>query len=78
MESIHLEAYQRQEFNHYHRVDNLLHNQFIPSLPAIYLAALRDPVIDFGNTMTLQLLAHLHDQYRWITESDLDSNTEWM
>jgi hypothetical protein len=44
----------------------------------MHLAALRDPVIAFGNTTTLQLLDHLHDQYGGITEAEFDSNTEQM
>jgi hypothetical protein len=48
------------------------------SVPVIYLAALHDPVIAFGNTTPLQLIDHLHGQYGWITEAELDNNTEQM
>jgi hypothetical protein len=39
------------------------------------MVALRDPAITFGNTPTLELLAHLHHSYGGITEAELDRNT---
>jgi hypothetical protein len=50
----------------------------IAAVLSIYLAALRDPAIAFGNTTTLQLLDHLHDQYGGITEAELESIAEQM
>jgi hypothetical protein len=56
-------AHQQHNFKHYHTVNKILQNQRIAAVPAIYIAALRDPVIAFGNTTTLELLTHLHDTY---------------
>jgi hypothetical protein len=44
----------------------------------IYMAALHDPGIAFGNTTTLEVLARLHDTDEGITEAKLDSNTDTM
>jgi hypothetical protein len=56
-------AHQQHEFDHCHNVDKTLHSQLITAMPAIYIAALRDPIILFGYTKTLELLAHLPDMY---------------
>jgi hypothetical protein len=69
-------VHQWHEFNHYHKVEKTLRNQLIATMPAIYITALRGPVITFGNTTTLELLAHLHDTYGGTTEAELDRNTD--
>jgi hypothetical protein len=71
-------AHQRHEFNHYQNIDKTLHNQHIVAVPAIYIVALCNPVITFGNTTTLDMWAHLHDTYGGITEAALDGNTDTM
>jgi hypothetical protein len=71
-------AQQWHEFNHYHNVDKTLSNQLIAAVSTIYIAALRDPVTMFGNTTTMELLAHLHDTYGGIPEAELDRNTNTM
>jgi hypothetical protein len=68
-------AHQRQEFNHYRDVDKTLRNQLIVAMPMIYIVALCNPVIAFGNKTTLKLLSHLHDIHGGITEAKLDRNT---
>jgi hypothetical protein len=40
-------AHQCHEFSHYHNVYKTLRNQLIAAVPAIYIAALRDPVVTF-------------------------------
>jgi hypothetical protein len=67
-------AHQLHTFNHYHNVEKVLRNQLIAAVPVIYITALRDPVIAFGNTTTLKLMAHLHDTYGVIPEAELDRN----
>jgi hypothetical protein len=69
-------AHQHHDFNHYHNAEKTLHNQLIAAVPTIYIAALHDPVITFGNTTSLELLTHLHDTYGGITEAYLDRNTD--
>jgi hypothetical protein len=44
-------------------------------VPAIYITVLHDPAIAFGNTTTLELMAHPHATYGGITEAELDRNT---
>jgi hypothetical protein len=68
-------VHQRQEFNHCHNVDKTLRTQLIAAVPVIYITDIRDPVIRFGNTTPLELLAHLHHTYGGITEAELDRNT---
>jgi hypothetical protein len=62
--------------NHYQNVDKALYNQLIATVPILYTTALHDPVITFGNTMTLELLTHPHDTYGGIPEAELDRNTD--
>jgi hypothetical protein len=71
-------AHQWHDFNDYHNADNTLHNKIIATVPTIYIAALRDPVNSFGNTTTLELLAHLYDTYGDIAEAEMDKNTNTM
>jgi hypothetical protein len=49
-------AHQHHECNHYHNVDKTLRNQLIDAVPSIYITALRDPVISFGNTTTFAVI----------------------
>jgi hypothetical protein len=50
-----------------------IHFSQLPSKEGSFYSAIG---LAFGNTMTIQLLDHLHDQYGGVTESELDSNAE--
>jgi hypothetical protein len=55
-----------------------LHNLLIAAVPAIFLAAKRNPVTGFGDVSCLFLLSHLCDVYGCTTEKELEQNVQHM
>jgi hypothetical protein len=66
------------EFFLWHNADAILRNLLIAAVPTIFLAAIRNPVTDFGNVSCLSLFNHLHDVYGNITEKELEQNIQRM
>ena len=58
----------------YHDVDKALAKLVINATPLVYLRALNDVNIGFGNVTCLQLLDHLWTNYGVITQAELDQN----
>jgi hypothetical protein len=77
-EGNHLHKAQGPKYSTYYNVDKALHIQLIKGVPDIFLSALLDPVIDFGNTTSLELIVHLRATYGIITENELKENTLWI
>jgi hypothetical protein len=66
------------EFVIWHNADAILRNLLIAAVPTIFLAAVRNPVPDFGNVSCQSLLNHLHDVYGHITEKEMEQNIQRM
>jgi hypothetical protein len=66
------------EFVLWHNADALLRNLLIAAVPAIFLAAKRNPVTGFGNVTCLTLPTHLHNVYGQIMEQELEQNVQRM
>jgi hypothetical protein len=68
----------RIEFVLWHNVDAMLRNLLIAAVPGIFVAAKKNSVTGFGNVTCLELLTHLHDNYRKIMEQELEDNVTRM
>ena len=61
-------------FNEYTSLQLALRKQLIAAVDPIYLRAIRDKYVGFGNSTILQMLTHLYKSYAKITPSDLEKN----
>jgi hypothetical protein len=68
----------QKEFALYISVAANLKRQLIKAVPAIYLAALRDPINNFSRVSVLNILDHLDTTYGTITSDDLAKNLQNM
>jgi hypothetical protein len=67
----------QQLFKLYHDVDKALGNQLIKATPLMYIEAIADPTISFGNTTTLALLTCLKSTYGHIDDNLERMKTPW-
>ena len=65
-------------FRTYHDTDKVLRNMLIASIDMMYIKALHDPTVGFGNVTCLQLLTHLWVNYGPIKQEELEENTKRM
>jgi hypothetical protein len=65
-------------FQEYHNTDAALYNQIIVAIDNTFINELKDPMIGFGQTISLQLMNHLYHTYGNIDASDLDANDNCM
>jgi hypothetical protein len=63
------------KFQLYHNIDKALRNQLITATPAVFLQAIKDPTLGFGQRTCLDLLSHLRSTYGEITPEELDQIT---
>jgi hypothetical protein len=69
-------------FQQYHYTDQALRQQLIAATPEVYIQAVKDPLLGFGQVTTLTILTHLRTTYGEITAEDLEANqlhmaTDW-
>jgi len=77
-ENIRQHKAQLTTFRTYHDVDKALRNMLIDAVHPVYIRALYDTSVGFGNVTTLQLLTHLWTHYGVITQDELDANNARM
>ena len=65
-------------YQEYLTVGNALKKQLLASVDDIYLCALKQPYVLYGNVTVLELLTHLYTTYARITPGDLERNNEIM
>jgi hypothetical protein len=65
-------------FHTYHDTDKVLRNMLIAKIDIIYIRALYDATVGFGNVMCLELLQHLKTNYGIIKQEELEENTKRM
>ena len=61
-------------FNDYTSLQLALKKQLIAAVEPIYLRAIRDKYVGFGNLTILEMLTHLYSSYAKITPADLEKN----
>ena len=67
---------EREDFSLYWQVERELRASLVIALPHLFIEALYDETLGWGNTTTLQLLTHLHSTYGGIDEDMLADNLE--
>jgi hypothetical protein len=65
-------------FRTYHDTDKVLRNMLIAKVDVIYIKALYDATVGFGNVTCLELLQHLKTNYGIIKQEELEENTKRM
>ena len=68
----------KAKFHQYVALQNSLKKQLIAAVDEIYLAAISEPYIKYGNRTLLEMLTHLYTTYAKISPVDLKENEQKM
>ena len=68
----------KKKFKEYNALQNALKKQLIAAVDNIYLEAIAEPYIKFGNRTIFDMLTHLFDTYAEITPSEMMENQTMM
>ena len=68
----------KAKFHQYVALQNSLKKQLIAAVDEIYLAAISEPYIKYGNRTLLEMLTHLYTTYAKISPADLKENERKM
>jgi hypothetical protein len=74
-EAVRLHKEQLDNFQLYHTVDKSLRNQLIATTPEVFIQALKDPTVGFGQHSCLDIITHLRATNGEITPDELDQNS---
>ena len=68
----------RKVFKEYNRLQTALKKQLIATIKPIYMKALKEPYVEFGNRTVYAMIQHLYNTYAKISLADLKTNADAM